>query len=299
MSQRRNPNDENTYGRGDAVIEHWRHRSGKRYEPRQERAIHERINVRPIENDYTRRDRNREDRFAKNRSTSHDNHEKQKESEPKDQENQKKQKKDRPEKASNDENDVLLGDFPYLKNEKAWKKLRLALPSGAGAKYVPSKTSTLTQKDFEDKKRCRFLIVSMNPEWYSTGTETAKLFKPDTFELANKSKFMDAITELGNNIAAAKQFYNPRQIFVLITEFEKAKPCDFNLMVQYTCDKFEHQTIKIDPLHRKPTFSFSNESEQVTNFVKAVGWGMKTYMQKDGERDITELAKDGLDLDTL
>jgi len=100
-----------------------------------ERAITERITIRTVENDQTRRSKNREDTFENNRTQSHDNHEKQKD------DNEKNQKKDRPdEKTSTDENDVLLGDFPYLKNEKAWKKLRISLPSGAAC-FSPRNTS--------------------------------------------------------------------------------------------------------------------------------------------------------------
>ena len=302
-----NRNYNETYGQGHYVTDNWRRESGKRYEPQQERAVRERLGERakPVVNYYTMATQKRLDGIDSRRN--YDNQPlRQTHAQPdqNDTQNTDKSKKDKKhnenpktDKKSNDI-DILLGTFPYVKTESHWKKLRdESLPKGGRKKYIPCKSSTLTQQTIEEDLRVRYLIISPNPDWY--GDEASKLFKSDSYELSNKSKFFDVITQLGNDIASAKQFYNPRQVFVVITEYEKAKNCDFNLMMQYTCAKNEHQALIIDPLHREPCYSFSTEKERVKSFVDSLKWGIKTYNKKAGERNVDEMAKEGIDLDTL
>lgn len=171
--------------------------------------------------------------------------------------------------------DVFIGHFPYLVTHEDLKSAKKVLRSPNQMHLTRSTTSTFANDDIGENRRCRNLIIGLDPAWYKRGTEAA-LFKNDANDISAKTKFFDMITKLQTDVAAAIAHHKPRLTFIEIIRREKAEKSDFSAALMFLCQKNDFIPINIDPPTQTPTFELP-EKEQIKNYLNSLKFYFKTY----------------------
>jgi len=124
-----------------------------------------------------------------------------------------------------------------------------------------------------ENRRCRNLIVGLDPENYKQGAEDseAKLFKDADNAIKNKAKFNEVILKLSNDIAVATAYYKPRLVFIEILRRPGGHKSDFEAFLSYICIKNDYVAMIIDPVTRKPTHEETTEN-QTDHYIKSLKW---------------------------
>ena len=201
----------------------------------------------------------------------------QKQQEQQQQQNQKITKNDQNEKKILD-CDVLCGDFPYIITDRDLKKVQKIIKHpnklhGALGSDLPLKTV-----EIGDNRRCRNLIIGLNPENYKSGADgsDSKIFKDDNNALKNKTKFLEAMTKLSNDIAVATAFYKPRLVFIEILRRIGGEKSDFEAVLSYICVKHDYIPMIVDPVTRKATYTVP-KAEQNDHYTSSLKWYFNNF----------------------
>ena len=173
--------------------------------------------------------------------------------------------------------DVFIGHFPYLVTHEDLILAKKVLRSPNQMHLTRSTTNTFANDNIGENRRCRNLIVGLDPAWYKRGGAEAALFKNDTNEISAKTKkFFDAITKMTTDVAAAVAHHKPRLIFIEIVRREGAEKSDFDAAIQFMCQKNDYIPMNIDPPTQTPTFELP-EKERIKNYTKSLKFYFKTY----------------------
>ena len=113
--------------------------------------------------------------------------------------------------------DVFIGQFEHLTEVKHFLKVKnWALQRPNLALMIPTNASTFPQDEIDKQYRCRNLILSLNPSFYN---ETSTPLFTEKFDIKAKSKKEEITNRIANEIAGAKNFYDPKgAVFIEIIE---------------------------------------------------------------------------------
>ena len=191
-----NPNSYTTTGRRSGFI------------PRQEQGLHSRY-VQPNrgQTELSRRNENRREVFQQNRETTErfqgDAREAIKKTPVK------KPSPDNPESKMID-TDYFIGDFPFLKLQGDYKKVRDECLRKPNSMYL-SKSSNAdlpAEKLDDDRLKVRSIIFSLLPEWFSE-------YFDNEGKMLDQTHFKLAITKLTDSMLKAVNFHKPGRVYII------------------------------------------------------------------------------------
>ena len=142
--------------------------------------------------------------------------------------------------------------------------------------FTRSTTCTFASDDIGENRRCRNLIIGLDPAWYQRGAADTALFKTDTLEISNKSKLLEAITKIKTDVAAAIAHHKPRLTFIEIIRRKSSEKTDFDAAIQWICHKNDYIPMNIDPITQTPTCELP-EKEQLKNYLNSLKFYFKYY----------------------
>ena len=172
--------------------------------------------------------------------------------------------------------DVFVGELPYISTDKDLKKVLKVIKHPGQMHAATSKAAQLKCVSIGENRRCRNLIVGLNPENYKQGAGEAQLFKDAENNIKNKTKFNEVIQKLSNDIAVATAYYKPRLTFIEILRRPGGHKSDFEAFLSYICIKNDYIAMIIDPVTRKPTHD-EKEENQTDHYVKSLKWYFNNF----------------------
>lgn len=172
--------------------------------------------------------------------------------------------------------DIFIGTFEHLTEVKHFLKVKnWALQRPNLLLHIPTNSSNFPEDEVDKQYKCRNLVLSLNPEFYNNDT-TVKLFS-ETFDLKAKSKKDEITTRIANEIAKAKQFYNPKgMVFIEIIDRIPNDGSDFKAILAFICAKYRYQPLQIDSLNRKTVIEHAPD-ERAQAYVKSLKWSFRVY----------------------
>ena len=165
--------------------------------------------------------------------------------------------------------DVFIGQFKFLTELKHWFKVRdYVCKHPNAAFYIPSDSSVFPTDDIGNNRKCRLLVLSINPGHYNQTTGTA-LFTEKFDVKARATKFEEILTRIANEIATAKAFYNPVEVFIEIIQRFDNDCSEFNAILHYICAKYGYEAMRIDKKHKKSIHQLETK-DQAEAYVKSL-----------------------------
>ena len=196
--------------------------------------------------------------------------------------------------------DVFIGEFKYLTELKHWFKVRdYVCKYPNEAHFFPSDKSVFPQDDIGKNRKCRILVLSINPLHYNQTSGTA-LFT-DKFDVkARTTKFEEILTRISNEIAAAKTFYSPSEVFIEIIQRFENDCSEFNAILYYICAKYGYEAMKIDKKHKKSVFQ-QELKNQAESYVKSLKYCIRSaHPPANANIEISKLpANKGINLNDM
>ena len=171
--------------------------------------------------------------------------------------------------------DVFIGHFEHLTEVKHFLKVKnWALQRPNLALMIPTNASTFPQDEIDKQYKCRNLILSLNPSFYN---ETSTPLFTENFDIRAKTKKEEITTRIANEIAAAKNFYDPKgAVFIEIIDRIQNDGSDFKATLSYICAKYRYQPLQIDSLNRKAVIDHAPD-ERAQAYVKSLKWSFRVY----------------------
>lgn len=172
--------------------------------------------------------------------------------------------------------DVFVGTFEHLTEVKHFLKVKnWALQRPNLALIIPTNSSVFPHDAIDKQYKCRNLVLSLNPKFYNSDTQTA-LFT-DQFDIKAKSKKEEITLRIANEIAAAKTFYDPKgAVFIEIIDRFSNDGSDFKAILCYICAKYRYQPLQIDSLNRKSVIDHAPD-DRAQAYVKSLKWSFRVF----------------------
>ena len=181
--------------------------------------------------------------------------------------------------------DVFLGRNDFINDTSDIAEVKKILKAPHAISIVSCKTKQFRQDKMPEDRRCRNLIITIDPKHYMTTDND--LFK-ENGDISANNKYNQAITEIKTNLETAVNFYKPDQTFVQITD--QVNPTTFWGIVKLVCHIQKYVAMELNPTYRNHLATIDDKK------IRSYVWRsrIKEYLQNYHPkiRDLTKMSPD-------